>query len=371
MNDTVSRFRKHIAAISFLVLAAASATALEVREGRVKLVLHEDLGRFSLYYLTDLQKGAYAPLFVDTDPRTSSTTLVVDNRVSRLGESADYQQEARRTAKGAEFVWSSRLIQVQQSLEFVTSAASQLADGVRVTVTVKNLGEQRLQVGLRFLLDTYFGEEGTFHFVTDGQKQVTRETELTGGSRPAYWTSVRQNDAAGLGLVVLTSGDGIDTPERIVFANWQRLNDSSWSYQTSGNRSFSNLPYSINDSAAAMYYGPRTVESGQSIAVSTILASAGAGAYKVSSPKAGAAEAKTTPELLSALASTSGISDPLLAAKTDLMVLDALLRAVDTRLANPAASTEQELQELRSAARELATRIRKYAAEQTPAPARP
>jgi hypothetical protein len=372
MDTCLRRIRTCIVAIGILALVAASAGALEIKEGRIKLILHEDIGRFSLYYLTDLQKGTYVPLFVDKDPRTSSTTLVVDNRVSRLGDSAEYQQEAKRTSSGAAFVWTSRLLTVQQSFDFVTSAGSQLADGIRMTVSVKNQGEQPAQIGLRLLVDTYFGEEGAYHFLLDGQKQVTRETELTGSSRPASWTSPRHGDASGFGLICLTAGEAIDTPDRIVFANWQRLNDSSWSFQVSSSRGFSNLPYSINDSAVAMYYGPRTVEAGKTTSISTVLAAATGGTFKLATAAAAASAApKTTSELLSAIASTGGIADPLLAGRTDLLVLNELLRSIDARLANPGDLTDQEIEALRSAVRDLGARVRKYAGEQTSASPRP
>src|SRR5512145_2967271 len=112
--------RRALCLVGALLLALAPGVgALELREGRIRLVLHEDLGKFSVYYLSDVQSSSYVPLIVDADPRTSSTTLLVDNRVSRLGESADFQQSARRTAEGAEFLWTSRVLQVQQSFTLV------------------------------------------------------------------------------------------------------------------------------------------------------------------------------------------------------------------------------------------------------------
>ena len=358
MTLLLKRFRAALALVTLLATTAALG-ALEVRDGKMKLVLHESLGRFSLYYLADLQKGTYVPLFVDTDPRTSCLTLVVDSRVTRLGESSEYQQETRRTARGAEFAWKSRLLEVAESFELVTSNASQLADGVRITVSIKNLGEQALEIGVRVLLDTYLGEEGSYHFLLDGQKQLTRETDLTGALRPSSWVSAKPGEGSSSGLLCITSGSGVDIPDRIVFANWQRLNDSSWTFPSSANRGFSNLPYSVNDSAVASYHNPRLVPAGTTMTLASILAASSAGSFGAS----GAArneQPRSTNELLSAIASTANIADPTLAAKTDLGVLDDLLRSIESRLGSAGAATDKDLEALANALRELSARVRKY-----------
>ncbi len=359
----MTTMRRTVLGVALLLSAGAPLGALEVREGRVKLILHENLGRFSLYYLTDLQASTYVPLFIDADPRTSSTTLLVDNRVSRLGEGSEFQQVTRRTAGGAEFVWSSRILQVQQSFDLVTSSGSQLADGVRMTLTVRNQGEQALQVGVRFLVDTYLGESGATHFVTDGERQLGRETDLTGTTRPRYWSSIRTGDSLGLHYVV--SGEGMDTPDRIVFANWQRLNDSSWSFLSSATRNFSNLPYSINDSAVALYHGPRSVPAGGSLTIAALLGGSTVGSFTPARAGATAPEPQTATELLTAIASTTGISDPLLAATTDLGVLNQLLRSIDARLTAAGQTTEADLSALVGALAELRTRVENYAAGST------
>jgi hypothetical protein len=358
--------RRWIVGLAALLGGAACLGALEIREGRVRLILHEDLGRFSLYYLTDLQASTYVPLFVDADPRTSATALLVDNRVTRLGEGSEFQQVARRTAGGAEFLWSSRILQVQQTFELVTSSASQLADGVRMTLTIRNQGEQTAQVGARILLDTYLGETSANHFVADGSRPIARESDLTGSARPRFWSSTRSSDS--LGLYYLMSGDGIDAPDRIVFANWQRLNDSTWSFLSSQTRTFSNLPYSINDSAVVSYYGPRSVPAGGSFVVTALLGGSTAGGFTPAPAGTASPEPQTATELLTAIASTEGISDPLLAATTDLGVVNQLLRSIDIRLSTAGTTTDEDLRALERALDDLSARVRDHTAGTTTTP---
>jgi hypothetical protein len=104
-------------AIAVFLLPFA-AFALEVREGRLKLVIHETSARFSLYYLVDIQKDHYEPLFVDKDPRTSFLALIVDDRTHRLGESTAFRFRTERTETGARQVFESSSLVATQNFSF-------------------------------------------------------------------------------------------------------------------------------------------------------------------------------------------------------------------------------------------------------------
>jgi hypothetical protein len=94
--------RKAIALTMALVVTGA-AGALEVKDGLIKIVLHEDSGRFSAYYLADVAKGRYEALVFDRDPRTSSTNVYIDGILYRMGESTEFRIGSRRNGSGAEF----------------------------------------------------------------------------------------------------------------------------------------------------------------------------------------------------------------------------------------------------------------------------
>ncbi len=341
------------------LVVAVSASSLEIRDGRVKLVLHEEIGKYTLYYLDDLQKNTYTPLFVDVDPRTSGTSVVVDNRILRLGETSEFEQQTARTGSGAQFVWTSRKLQVVQDFQPITSPGSQLADGLKMTLTVKNLGEADQSVGIRLLLDTHLGEEDSAHFTLGpGAKVVTRETEYISSNMIQHWVSGSSRNEDAPALVSVTVGEGITTPDRIIFANWQRLNDSSWAFQTSGTRNFSNLPYSINDSAVAQYYNPRTVEAGDELSVVAVMGYNAARVYDLT----GAADtsADSGSRLLDSVTSTSNIADPVLAVRADLQVVERLLESVSEYLADTDSATEENIEFLQEVLEELRNRAASY-----------
>lgn len=249
-----------ISAGLLVVLAVAQLQALELKEGRMKLVLHEAYGRFSLEYLADVSKGRYVPLFVDTDPRTTMLSVLVGNTVYRMGDSSQFTQELFRTSKSAGFLWESSALTVRQEFFFIRSQGSLLSDGIGMTVTVTNKTEGSRAIGVRYLFDTYLGEKQRTHFLTDIHPILSSETELAG--RTISYLVSQDPGAKNEGFKIMTRTEGVTVPDRVVFGNWKRLSDTPWEYGVSEGRSFSLLPYSINDSAVALYYNPTPLGAG-------------------------------------------------------------------------------------------------------------
>ncbi len=241
------------------VLAAAPAFGLDVSDGRVRLTLIEGTGRFSISCQQASNGGAYVPLLATQDPRTSTLSVVYGNRIYRMGESSDFLEKAERVPGGARFVWTSAFLQVTETFTFVAALDSTVSTGVRIDLSLRNLSEQDITVGARYLFDTYLGEPSGVHFRTPSMTQMNRELALTPADKTAWWESPLVGDKDGFGLQVMLSGEGITVPDRVVFANWKRLSDASWSYDVSAARNFNLLPYSVNDSAVAQYYESRRV----------------------------------------------------------------------------------------------------------------
>ena len=224
----------------------STATALETDSGSFHLELHETTGRFTLSAITE--KGP-VPLFVADDPTTSYISVLSANRIYRLGNSYEYRQSAELTNTGGKFTWTSSKLRIVADMNI--SAATNAV----LNITLTNTSETNLSVGLRMLLDTYLGE-GSTHFLTPSGP-VTGETEYT--TPPAYIASSDPNKAS---VYLLFGSGGATRPDRIVLANWKRLDDTSWSYTVNTNRNFSVLPYSVNDSAVSLYFDPAQLASG-------------------------------------------------------------------------------------------------------------
>jgi hypothetical protein len=327
---------------------AISLWSLDVSQGRMKVGLNEGTGRFTLSYMTDLKNAVYKPLLVSNDPRTSVVCIAIGNKVYRLGESIEFRTATERTEKGARFVWTSSLLAVTEEFSFVTSQGSSVADGVRIDLKVKNVSEQDLNVGVRVIFDTYLGEASYVHFKTDKTAEIARELTITKAEKTGYWASPLVGDPDEFGLICPLNASDVTVPDRVVFANWKRLTDASWGYETVASRNFNLMPYSVNDSAVSHYYDARAVAKGSEWQISTILGKYASSGYAVASgetvPESEIQDTLTT--LKAALAQGAGIKDALISAKTDLSTIDRLIAYINRRLASADAIRQDELLDL-------------------------
>ena len=170
--------------------------ALEIKEGRMKLVLHETSGRISIFYQDKLVSNDYTSLLLKQDPRTSGITLIVNNKTERVGDTFEYEQTVSETRTGAEFNWKSKRLDITESFSFVTSAGNSIADGIKIDVTIENISEETLSIGMKYLFDTYLGEENRskVHFYLADDSEILSETLLK-GIMPDFWVSSESIDA--------------------------------------------------------------------------------------------------------------------------------------------------------------------------------
>jgi hypothetical protein len=331
----------------FLIASVPLVGALELADGRVKLVLHEDSGRFSLSCQAG-GKEAYVPLIASQDPRTTILSVVIGNKVYIMGDTSEFSQTVEKTGAGARFIWRSVALQVTETFTFVASADSPVSNGIRIDIALKNLSQQDLSAGVRCLFDTYLGEASFVHFRTDTLTQLTNEISLAGAALPPWWVSPLAGDPQDFGLMVMTSGTGITVPDSIVFANWKRLRDASWIYDTSSSRNFSLLPYSVNDSAACEYFDPKPVPRGAEMTITLVL-----GQYSRSGFTATAAS------LSQAMAAGERAASEGRGVRADLSIVNSILAQVDAGLSG--ALSEEDLARLESALKELESRAGRYA----------
>ena len=233
-------------AILLLICFGMSLQALSITNNQLELTLHESSGRFTLYAI--LKDGSKQPLIVEEDPRTTILTILSGSKIYRMGDSFEFRQAVLGEGNSASITWSSASLNISE--RFALQGAT-----LAITIEIENVSEQDLKIGIRYLLDTYLGEKGT-HFTADGLP-VKVETDYV-------WATpyeIISSDAKSSQLLISTTGAGVTEPDRIVLANWKRLNDATWNFEANQTRDFSLLPYSINDSAVALYYEAQAVPS--------------------------------------------------------------------------------------------------------------
>ena len=264
-------------AVFFLIMLIPVLTyALNVESGRVRLEINEKTGTFSLFSLSE-KEGQPLSLLYSDDPRTSYFSIAVNNRIYNLPASSDFRREIINEKGQPRIVWTSGQIEVRQEFRIIRSVSSEVNNGLAMSLRIRNISSQKLSVGLRYLLDTYLGENRGSHFVSSENRSINGETVLK-APYPRYILSPREHSADS-GLMLMLNVPGVTVPDSVIFANWKRLNESSWSYDVSTARSFSNPPYSINDSAIALYFDPQPLLPGDERLIDLAFGSYAQGGY--------------------------------------------------------------------------------------------
>lgn len=347
--------RRGIALLLLLMLTGPALLALELTEGRIRLVLHESSGRFSVDYRPDLESERYVPLTDSTDPRTSALWIRDGNDIYRLGNTPRFNLETERQAGGrAAFVWTSSALRITQRFSFVTSTSARLANGVLVELLIENVSEVSRDIEVRYLFDTHLAESREAHFVVEDGRRIRSEAELTPAAARSWWATPDPENED-IGFQQLIAGDGITRPVRVVFANWQRLSETSYEYRVEGERTFSLLPYSIDDSAAAVYYGAEQLAPGESRRITTLVGNLDRGGYE------GFSVARTeTAELLDRATDDPAPALDRETARNELVSVNDLLDEIDTLLGGDGEIDAEDVEVVEEILRRLETRKDAY-----------
>ncbi len=335
-----------------LFLLLAGGAGLELKQGIVKLVIDETSARVSIYKLVDIAKGRYESLLFDQDPRTSYATLTFEGKQAKLGDSAEYRFSVKQIEGGARIEFRSASCVVTEDLLFVGSDSAALADGMLLKYKMENVSQRDAAIGIRLLLDTWLGEKSLQHFRTDKRPKVAEELALEARSTDAWISS--PGDRAD--LMVVLGGNGLVRPEQVVFANWKRLNDEPWGMDAIPGRSFTLLPYSVNDSAIALYWQATMVAKGSSREISLVLGSFNEKGY----PLKAAGTDDSTAALFAKSVLTAASLDSVQSMQSDLVIARDLVANIDQALASGKPLTAEQIAAWRKILETLEERKKGY-----------
>ncbi len=236
-----------------IVFAVFPVTGLEYTAGNYHLSINEESGRFSLSYQHNRQR---VPLFFSDNSHTSYLSFKYGDSVVRLGDEKQIVLSIQEfnDAVNVQYDWAN--LRIEMKFTFPGSPESGKIQGLAIDYTISNRGNKSFSSGLRQIIDTTLGESSSAHFSTAMVPAVVREYALNPNRNESSIVSSNEQ----IGLEFFLSSGGATPPRKVVAANWKRLNESSWEYEAREDRNFNLLPFSINDSALVIYYGPRELK---------------------------------------------------------------------------------------------------------------
>ena len=241
--------------LSFFFRALLNLSAAEYKDGRIKLVIDERLGSFFLYYMTDVERRIYEPLFLEKDKRTSFLSAYINNKEYKMGSNSEFKMVVRGEKNKPSLVFESRFMSITEEFSFIRTASSGVSNGVRIDVRVESWSPETMNVGVRLLIDTFLGEKYIPPFRTD-LRTIGSETIIDKTSPDQYWIS--RNDTYGMMGSIFV--EGTEAPDFIQFASWKRMSASKFKIDYVQGRSFNSTPFSVKDSAVCYFLDIKPME---------------------------------------------------------------------------------------------------------------
>lgn len=148
-------------------------------------------------------------------------------------------------------VWEISGMRITQNLFLAENPrGTGTVDSIGINYVVENTNTVNAGAGIRIMLDTYVVSDNS-PIIAEGEGHIKKEREWTGADVPEAWRSVDNYLDPQLEAECVLGAGGAAVPDRLVIGQWDNMNEfnSLWTYTLDDIND-------IDDTAAAMYWGP-------------------------------------------------------------------------------------------------------------------
>jgi hypothetical protein len=250
---------------------------IKVRFDYIKDALSKSTMRFGVTMPNSSKKKQAKKLTFDVTGRTNSTVLRIDDKDLLVGASPPRfdlvtgkwlgppKEVGRYGGRSVTWKFKDVPIEVTQTVEpvpgepqVINGEFKRLLDTCLVRYTIVNNDSEPHRVGLRFLLDTYIGENDGVPFTIPGKEGlVDTDAKLEDTDVPGFIMALEKpdlNDPGTVAQLTLRVGGNLEPPEKVLLTHWP---------------DFTGLPVyvvpqepMINDSAVALYWEEKELAPG-------------------------------------------------------------------------------------------------------------
>ncbi|MGP1437455.1 MAG: hypothetical protein ACTTKH_00110 [Treponema sp.] len=237
----------------FLISVSAN-NVIELNEGNLKLKAFERTGSFCLYQLSTNGKNNYVPLYDDVAyGHTNKFSVFLDGKIYKLERKLGRPLSIEKVNNTCLITFNIKdKLHIVQRLSFVPDEYGNTAGPLlKIQTTIENTQSKDSNVGLRVIFDTLLGEHN---------KKAPLATDLRDGIR----AETSFNPKMDRDSVIISSNSesacmfffkhGVDSPQGVYIANWERLNTRKWIPNIVDGRSF-NSKY-LHDDSACLFVWP-------------------------------------------------------------------------------------------------------------------
>ncbi len=266
---------------------AENNTILQISNPYLKIMVSKKNGGFTIVttgghpdYLSDNN----VPLlyYKDNKDFTSFSSIKIDGVVQRVENQNGNHLRFNKIVKGTIVSkWSiHHNIEVIRKLIFIKGKYSLNPDTVEIFYNIINRDYLPHTIGFRLVLDTYLATEDGVPFFIPDSKEIKREKLLIGNNIPPYWYSF-DNLLNPSVMVQGTLRSEDSSPDKIIFASWERFKDNSWLFKVNTNKNFRRSLLGPGDSAVGIFWNSEKVSPHENRIIKTYYGIYSASIYKL------------------------------------------------------------------------------------------
>ncbi|HOR86772.1 MAG TPA: hypothetical protein PLL98_09835, partial [Bacillota bacterium] len=264
------------------VAGAAAPEVFSIKNDTIEMLINGKDGRYAIKTVEGSpnrpQDDNKSLLYLKEIPETTFTTFRIEgkdyiygNSYSGITMEGGFTNSPKTEGMANISTWRAEGIEITQKLEMTDNVSSSDIGNVKISYLIINKGTSSKSIGTRVLLDTMLGENDGAKVSLDGKSDITFETEVSGEDIPVYWRTVDSAENPKVVSYGFLKGWGNTEPDRMIIAHWSALSLTKWDYSINPDRNIGSSlnDYKSADSAAALYWEPKTLEPGETMQVET------------------------------------------------------------------------------------------------------
>ncbi|MFN4245667.1 MAG: hypothetical protein ACK4F9_05920, partial [Brevinematia bacterium] len=265
----INIFSVIISTIIILVffVTTLNASIIEFKNKYLNLLFDDVNYRFTLQRELVPSKEFSRDLLFFNIPPTSYVTIMIDKISYTLNEDTITKSPSINTDGTLSVECNIQGIEIKLTFRFLVNSYSEENNVVEIEVELRNITNISRSVGVRYLLDTIFGEnEPKTKFYLDGKIGIDYELMIDQNNMISYFVS--SSDINGVNnLYVYWSRRA----SKIIFSNWRKLNTVNWDLVPSRFLNYRFSETSGEDCAVAVFFEGINLDPGAKESVSLIL----------------------------------------------------------------------------------------------------
>lgn len=234
-------------AIRFIGWDDVKLKKIDYKNGNLRIKTTSKLGNYNISVLS--QTGKYIPVLSTRDEYTNSAFyLKADKKIYKLIGNGTVKSQSKKIDSGVALHYTIEdIAEVVISFVTLSSVENQDEDMIKITASVKNIGERITKYSLKTVLDTVLGESLPVHFYTSEGEPVKNEIMYRNFKDCKYIIS-KNSEAA---MYIFLDGKDISPIESFSMANFSTLNIQKWEPDMLSYRTFDTV-LDYNNSAVGI-----------------------------------------------------------------------------------------------------------------------